>query len=153
MFVFFPPPRDVLAAKGKGLDARQKLEKMRNLKVRIETFELAQCSSLFENPIAGWQPGGEESWWNYSDKKGRNNQANRQLIIFSQVGGKIELSTKTKASTAGAADDNTKTQIGRLTKTVSSSGKVEISMVSYSRTRRTVMRTYVYGKILNIMTR
>ena len=103
--------------------------------------------------IAGWQPGGEESWWNYSDKKGRNNQANRQLIIFSQVGGKIELSTKTKASTAGAADDNTKTQIGRLTKTVSSSGKVEISMVSYSRTRRTVMRTYVYGKILNIMTR
>ena len=34
---FFPPPRDVLAAKGKGLDARQKLEKMRNLKVRIET--------------------------------------------------------------------------------------------------------------------
>ena len=58
------------------------------------------------------------------------------MIIFSQVGGKIELSTKTKASTAGAADDNTKTQIGRLTKTVSSSGKVEISMVSYSRTRR-----------------
>ena len=37
MIVFFPPPRDVLAAKGKGLDARQKLEKMRNLKVRIET--------------------------------------------------------------------------------------------------------------------
>ena len=76
------------------------------------------------------------------------------MIIFSQVGGKIELSTKTKASTAGAADDNTKTQIGRLTKTVSSSGKVEISMVSYSRTHmRTVMRTYVYGKILNIMIR
>ena len=40
MFVFFPPPRDVLAAKGKGLDARQKLEKMRNLKVGIETLEL-----------------------------------------------------------------------------------------------------------------
>ena len=37
MLVFFPPPRDVLAAKGKGLDARQKLERMRNLKVRIET--------------------------------------------------------------------------------------------------------------------
>ena len=30
IFHFF---RDVLAAKGKGLDARQKLEKMRNLKV------------------------------------------------------------------------------------------------------------------------
>ena len=50
--------------------------------------------------------------------------------IFSQVGGKIELSTKTKASVAGVADDNTKTQIGRLTKTVSSSGKVGLSTVS-----------------------
>ena len=40
MIVFFPPPRDVLAAKGKGLDARQKLEKMRNLKVRIELLEI-----------------------------------------------------------------------------------------------------------------
>ena len=103
--------------------------------------------------IAGWQPGGEESWWNYSDKKGRNNQANRQLIIFSQVGGKIELSTKTKASTAGAADDKTKTQIGRLTKTVSSSGKVDLTTVSYSHTPRTAMRTFAHGKILNIMTR
>ena len=35
--VFF---RDVLAAKGKGLDARQKLEKMRNLKVKMQTCHL-----------------------------------------------------------------------------------------------------------------
>ena len=45
-----------------------------------------------------------------------------------QVGGKIELSTKTKASQQPpmppGVENNTKTQIGRLTKTVSSSGKV-----------------------------
>merc|ERR1712013_719296 len=50
--------------------------------------------------------------------------------VTKKVGGKIELSTKTKASVAGVADDNTKTQIGRLTKTVSSSGKVSLSSKS-----------------------
>lgn len=87
--------RDVLAAKGKGLDARQKLEKMRNLK----------DGNLEVKKVGG-------------------------ITVTKKVGGKIELSTKTKASTAGAADDNTKTQIGRLTKTVSSSGKVSLSSKS-----------------------
>ena len=45
-----------------------------------------------------------------------------------QVGGKIELSTKTKASMPpmppGVESNTKKTQIGRLTKTVSSSGQV-----------------------------
>ena len=67
---------------------------------------------------------------------------------MSQVGGKIELSTKTKTSTVGAADDNTKTQIGRLTKTVSSSGKVGLRIVSCSHTSRIVIENFC--KILNI---
>ena len=39
--------RDVLSAKGKGLDARQKLEKMRNLKVKTQTYQAQMlCSCL-----------------------------------------------------------------------------------------------------------
>ena len=56
------------------------------------------------------------------------------LLVFfiksptDKVGGKIELSTKTKASMPsmppGVESNTKKTQIGRLTKTVSSSGQV-----------------------------
>ena len=53
---------------------------------------------------------------------------NLAYFTMIQVGGKIELSTKTKASAQPpmppGVENNTKTQIGRLTKTVSSSGKV-----------------------------
>ena len=73
--------RDVLAAKGKGLDARQKLEKMRNLKVRnVQTCHLpgsdvmlpAVSSNVksYKLFMVGWQPGGEEGWWNHRDKEG-----------------------------------------------------------------------------------
>ena len=65
--------RDVLAAKGKGLDARQKLEKMRNLKVKIQTCQarmLAAVCSFKQCVFLGWQPGGEEGWRNHSDKEG-----------------------------------------------------------------------------------
>ena len=52
------------------------------------------------------------------------------MRLAAQVGGKIELSTKTKAALPPmppGVENNTKTQqIGRLTKTVSSSGKVAI---------------------------
>ena len=44
--------RDVLSAKGKGLDARQKLEKMRNLKVKTQTYQaqmLCKLSAVFSN--------------------------------------------------------------------------------------------------------
>ena len=37
--------RDVLSAKGKGLDARQKLEKMRNLKVKTQTYQAQMLCS------------------------------------------------------------------------------------------------------------
>jgi len=90
--------RDVLAAKGKGLDARQKLEKMRNLK----------DGNLEVKKVGG-------------------------ITVTKKVGGKIELSTKTKASLPPmppGVENNTKTQIGRLTKTVSSSGKVSLSSKS-----------------------
>jgi len=90
--------RDVLAAKGKGLDARQKLEKMRNLK----------DGNLEVKKVGG-------------------------ITVTKKVGGKIELSTKTKASQPPmppGVENNTKTQIGRLTKTVSSSGKVSLSSKS-----------------------
>lgn len=90
--------RDVLAAKGKGLDARQKLEKMRNLK----------DGNLEVKKVGG-------------------------ITVTKKVGGKIELSTKTKASQPAmppGVENNTKTQIGRLTKTVSSSGKVSLSSKS-----------------------
>merc|ERR1719391_1685109 len=90
--------RDVLAAKGKGLDARQKLEKMRNLK----------DGNLEVKKVGG-------------------------ITVTKKVGGKIELSTKTKASLPPmppGVESNTKTQIGRLTKTVSSSGKVSLSSKS-----------------------
>jgi len=90
--------RDVLSAKGKGLDARQKLEKMRNLK----------DGNLEVKKVGG-------------------------ITVTKKVGGKIELSTKTKASLPPmppGVENNTKTQIGRLTKTVSSSGKVSLSSKS-----------------------
>jgi len=91
--------RDVLAAKGKGLDARQKLEKMRNLK----------DGNLEVKKVGG-------------------------ITVTKKVGGKIELSTKTKAALPPmppGVENNTKTQqIGRLTKTVSSSGKVSLSSKS-----------------------
>ena len=54
--------RDVLAAKGKGLDARQKLEKMRNLKVKIQTCSntvLPAVSNKLLN-ICLWQDGNLE---------------------------------------------------------------------------------------------
>ena len=42
--------RDVLSAKGKGLDARQKLEKMRNLKVKTQTYQAQlRCYAVFSN--------------------------------------------------------------------------------------------------------
>jgi len=91
--------RDVLAAKGKGLDARQKLEKMRNLK----------DGNLEVKKVGG-------------------------ITVTKKVGGKIELSTKTKAALPPmppGVENSTKTQqIGRLTKTVSSSGKVSLSSKS-----------------------
>jgi len=91
--------RDVLAAKGKGLDARQKLEKMRNLK----------DGNLEVKKVGG-------------------------ITVTTKVGGKIELSTKTKAPKPPmppGVEENGKTQqIGRLTKTVSSSGKVSLSSKS-----------------------
>lgn len=91
--------RDVLSAKGKGLDARQKLEKMRNLK----------DGNLEVKKVGG-------------------------ITVTKKVGGKIELSTKTKAALPPmppGVENNTKTQqIGRLTKTVSSSGKVSLSSKS-----------------------
>merc|ERR1719175_197012 len=55
------------------------------------------------------------------------------ITVTKKVGGKIELSTKTKASLPPmppGVENNTKTQIGRLTKTVSSSGKVSLSSKS-----------------------
>jgi len=56
------------------------------------------------------------------------------ITVTKKVGGKIELSTKTKASAQPpmppGVENNTKTQIGRLTKTVSSSGKVSLSSKS-----------------------
>lgn len=67
--------RDVLSAKGKGLDARQKLEKMRNLKVKTQTYQAqlrccAAVCSFKQCKFLGWQPGGEEGWRNHSDKEG-----------------------------------------------------------------------------------
>jgi len=56
------------------------------------------------------------------------------ITVTKKVGGKIELSTKTKAALPPmppGVENNTKTQqIGRLTKTVSSSGKVSLSSKS-----------------------
>jgi len=98
--------RDVLAAKGKGLDARQKLEKMRNLK----------DGNLEVKKVGG-------------------------ITVTKKVGGKIELSTKTKASMPsmppGVESNTKKTQIGRLTKTVSSSGQVSLSSKSGNGTTTT----------------
>lgn len=91
--------RDLLGLKAKssGMDARERLEKMRNLKE----------GNLEVKKIGG-------------------------ITRIKKVGGKIELSTKTKAG-AGAPlppSPNKTTQIGRLTKTVTSSGKVSLTSKS-----------------------
>merc|ERR1719273_1577732 len=91
---------------GKRLDARQKLEKMRNLK----------DGNLEVKKVGG-------------------------ITVTKKVGGKIELSTKTKASMPpmppGVESNTKKTQIGRLTKTVSSSGQVSLSSKSGNGTTTT----------------
>ena len=56
--------RDVLAAKGKGLDAREKLEKMRNLKVTNSNLPCSNVVQLLaihkKFIVSSWQDGNLE---------------------------------------------------------------------------------------------
>lgn len=94
--------RDILSANAKGMDARQKLERLRNLKEgKLEVKKIGS--------------GG--------------------ITMTKKVDGKISLSTKSAGKQSKTVPENKEVkQIGRLTKTISSSGQVTLSSKSLSGT-------------------